>query len=67
MQKFLIWLAASPLATAFKVALAAVLAYIISSPEGFDLSPVLGVAAAAAFPVIINWLNPDDPRYGNGS
>lgn len=67
MDTFLAWLATSPLATAAKVAVAAVLAYIISAPEAFGLSPVLGVAAAAAFPVLINWLNPEDGRYGKGS
>lgn len=67
MEKFCIWLANSPLATAAKVALAAVLAYVLSAPDAFGLPPVAGVAIAAAFPVIINWLNPEDTRYGKGS
>lgn len=67
MSGFLAWLAESPLATAAKVAIAAVLAYVISSPEALGLSPIAGVAAAAAFPVLINWLNPEDTRYGNGA
>lgn len=67
MEKFLVWLADSPIATAAKVALAAVLAYVIASPEAFGLPPVVGVAVAAAFPVLINWLNPEDTRYGKGA
>lgn len=67
MSKFLAWLAASPLATAAKVGAAAALGYILMEPDTLGLPPIAVVGIVAAIPVLINWLNPADDRYGNGS
>lgn len=67
MSKFLAWLAASPLATAAKVGAAASLGYILMEPDTLGLPPIVVVGIVAAIPVLINWLNPADDRYGNGS
>lgn len=67
MSKFLAWLAASPLATAAKVGAAATLGYILAEPDLLGLPPVVVVGIVAALPVLINWLNPADTRYGHGS
>jgi len=66
-NKFFVWLAGSPLATAAKVGLAASLAYVLANPDLLDLPPVVAVGIAAALPVVINWINPEDGRYGSGS
>lgn len=67
MDKFLAWLAVSPLATALKVGVAASLGYVLADPDILGLPPVAAVGIVAAIPVVINWLNPQDDRYGNGS
>lgn len=65
-DRFLEWLAVSPLASAVKVAVAAMLAYFVGNPSSLDLPPWAMVAITAAVPVIVNWLNPADGRYGRG-
>lgn len=66
MEKFLKWLAASPIASALKVGFAASLGYIAADPDLLGLPPVVAVGLVAAIPVLINWLNPEDTRYGSG-
>lgn len=66
-DKFMAWLATSPLASAFKVGLAASLGYILAEPDILGVPPIVAVGIVAAIPVIINWLNPEDGRYGSGS
>ena len=65
MRNFGIWLADSPLASALKVGLAASLGWFLANPNVLDIHPALAIAITAALPVVINWLNPDDLRYGN--
>lgn len=72
MEKFTTWLATTPLGSAFKVFLAFVLgaALLTWTQDGvisFDSwqSWLIG-ALAVAVPIVINWLNPSDPRYGKG-
>jgi len=67
------WLATTPLGSAFKVFCGAIIAAVLLTwtQEGsisFDhwqtwLIGALGIAV----PVIINWLNPTDSRYGRGN
>lgn len=64
MTLFYKWLATSPLASAAKVALSAALVWVIDNVGSLDLTPVVQVALVAALPVLINALNPEDPRYG---
>lgn len=66
-DKFMAWLATSPLASAFKVGLAASLGYILAEPDILGVPPIVAVGIVAAIPVVINWLNPVDTRYGSGS
>lgn len=70
MDRFLAWLADTPLGSAFKIflgfAFAAALATWTSNGSiSFDSwqTWVIG-GLGVALPVVINWLNPDDPRYG---
>ena len=67
MERFWIWLADSPIASALKFTLAAVLSWVLVNLDTFGLPTVVGVAAAAFIPFIINWANPADTRFGIGS
>jgi hypothetical protein len=60
-----VWLATSPVGGAFKAALGAVLVWIIDNVSTFSLAPIVQVAIIAAVPVLINAINPNDPRYGS--
>ncbi len=70
MKKFEDWLAASPLASALKVFVAIVLGmavadFVAKGSINFSAWQTWVIAGlASAVPVIINWLNPADTRYG---
>lgn len=73
MQTFLDWLADSPLATAAKTFVALLLAAVVAdwvTAGAISLANwqtwVIS-AAAASLPMVTNWLNPKDSRYGKGS
>jgi hypothetical protein len=63
-DKFLKFLAKSPLGTATKVGIGAALAYVIDNIASFNLNPSISVALIALVTMAINWLNPHDSRYG---
>ena len=70
MEGFLTWLASSPLGSALKVFLgfvlsAALLTWTQNGEISFDSwqTWIIG-ALGISLPIIINVLNPDDPRYG---
>jgi len=54
-----------------KVLLATILSLVlVNMSNGVDLfsmdwKQIVSAAVASIIPVIINWLNPNDPRYGN--
>lgn len=64
MNQFLAWLAVSPLASALKVGGSASLVWVLDNVTSLDLSPVVQIGLTAALPVLINWLNTMDFRYG---
>ena len=67
------WLASSPVASAVKAFVAVMLSMVVadwvaSGSISFDKWQTWVIAGlASAVPVIINWLNPADPRYGRFS
>jgi hypothetical protein len=63
-NKFLEWLAVSPLASFAKIFGAGVLGWVVVNIDSLDLHPAVAIGIASALPVIINWLNPVDTRYG---
>ena len=65
MIKFGIWLADSPLGGMFKAASGAVLVWFLDNVALFNLNPIVQVAIVAALPVLINYLNGMDLRYGS--
>ncbi len=69
-QDFLKWFAASPVASALRVALGYVLAAMVADfvkVNSFDItnwqSWLIG-AIAVATPILLRWLNPQDGAYG---
>lgn len=69
MQKFL----NSPAGSWVKVFVSAILGFVLTNiSNGVDIFSIewkslLSAALASVLPVIINWLNPSDKRYGEGS
>lgn len=67
------WVTVSPLATAFKTFVAVILSAAVAdwATDGVislgNWQTWVISAAVSALPVVINWLNPMDPRYGKGS
>lgn len=70
-MRFMIWLGRSPIASAFKIGITVILAMAVaewtqSGTIAFDKWQTWVIAAcASALPVIINYLNPQDGRYGS--
>jgi hypothetical protein len=64
MEQFGVWLATSPIAGALKAASGAVLVWVLDNIASFGLPAVVQVAIVAGLPVLINSINPQDPRYG---
>lgn len=70
MNRLLEWLALSPLASALKVFTAIVLSFAVAdfartgAIDFADWQTWVIAGLGAAVPVIVNWLNPSDDRYG---
>jgi len=58
------WLATSPIASFVKIAASGMLVYLIDNVASLNIPGVIQVGLIAGLPILINWLNPDDPRYG---
>lgn len=67
MQQFDVWLAQSPTASFLKIALAAALGAVGSYLATAEVHPLIVAVSAAVLPVVLNFLNPADGRYGKGS
>lgn len=65
MEKLGIFLATHPLGGAIKAASGAVLVWALDNVSSFNLPPYIQVAVIAALPIVINYVNPMDERYGN--
>lgn len=67
MTAFEKWLATSPLASLLKVAFGAAIGAVMSWAATAEIHPLAVALMAAVCPVVINWLNTQDHRYGHGS
>lgn len=73
MDAFWAWLTVSPLATAAKTFVAVVLSAAVADWATAGAISLgnwqtwVTAACVSALPVVVNWLNPMDPRYGNGA
>ena len=65
MENFLDWLASSPLASFAKIFVAGALGWFVVNIDDLSIHPAVAIGLASALPVVINWLNPSDSRYGN--
>ena len=65
MENFLDWLASSPLASFAKIFAAGALGWFALNVDSLNVHPAVAIGLASALPVVINWLNPSDVRYGN--
>ena len=65
MENFLEWLASSPLASFAKIFGAGVLGWILLNLDSLNIHPAAAIGLASALPILVNWLNPVDFRYGN--
>lgn len=66
MKKFLKWLAKSPTAAALKIILGGSLAIALDYVDSFNLPPTAVLLVTALVPLVIDALNPHDPRFGKG-
>lgn len=66
MQGLDVWLARSPVASVLKIAVGAGLGAALDYLVTADVSPLVVAVAAAVVPVLVNFLNPADARYGRG-
>lgn len=67
MRNFEGWLATSPTASFLKIAVAAALGALASYVATALVHPLAVAVCAAVIPVVINFLNPADQRYGTNS
>lgn len=67
MDSFNKWLGNTPAGTAFKVAVGAALGAFGSWVATSDVHPLIIVICAAVVPVLVDYFNGEDPRYGRGS
>ena len=67
MTRFEEWLATSPNATWLKVAVGAAVGALASWVATSEVHPLIIAICAAVCPVIVNWANKADFRYGRGS
>jgi hypothetical protein len=65
MEQFLSWLASSPLASFAKIFGAGVLGWVVANLDTLSVHPAVAIGLASALPVLVNWLNPVDARYGD--
>lgn len=62
-----VWLAKNPIGGFVKVAIGAMLVWVIDNLSTLQIPEIAQVGLIAGLPILINWLNPGDPRYGKVS
>lgn len=65
-EAFFQWMASTRTGSIFKVALGAILVWVLDSVSNWDVPVWAMVALVAVIPMVINELNPRDHRYGAG-
>jgi hypothetical protein len=64
MKKFLSWLAHSPVAEAGKIGLGAAAAWLLNNVTSLNLKAEYQAIVVAVVTILIDALNPHDPRFG---
>jgi hypothetical protein len=65
MEQLQLWFANSPLASFAKIFGAGALGWVLLNLDTLNIHPAVAIGLASAIPILINWLNPVDSRYGN--
>jgi len=63
-ENFLKWMAGTRTGSMFKIAIGTTLAYVAEVVTDWDIPVVVSLVIISLIPVIINEINPKDPRYG---
>lgn len=66
MNKIFDWINGTPVGVAVKVGVAAVLSYVLTVYVP-HLDPVVAVGLTPVLVALVDWFNPNDPRFGHGS
>jgi hypothetical protein len=66
-KKFLKMIATTPVGTALKIGAGAGAVWLLNNVASLNLSPAVATLVVAGLTIAINYLNPQDPRYGNGA
>jgi len=64
MEQLKVWLAYSPLASFAKIFGAGVLGWVLMNLDTLEVHPAVAMSLESGIPILINWLNPVDNRYG---
>jgi len=64
MEQLKVWLAYSPIASFAKIFGAGALGWLLINLDTLDIHPAVAMSLASGIPILINWLNPADNRYG---
>ena len=64
MEQLKVWLAYSPIASFAKIFGAGVLGWVLMNLDTLEVHPAVAMSLASGIPILINWLNPVDQRYG---
>jgi hypothetical protein len=64
MEQLKVWLAYSPIASFAKIFGAGVLGWVLMNLDTLEVHPAVAMSLASGIPILINWLNPVDNRYG---
>ena len=64
MEQLKVWLAYSPIASFAKIFGAGVLGWVLMNLDTLEVHPAVAMSLASGIPILINWLNPADNRYG---
>ena len=64
MERLKVWLAYSPVASFLKVFGAGAFGWLLMNLNSLEIEPAVAMSLASVLPILINWLNPVDSRYG---
>lgn len=63
-MSFMTWFGTSALASFLRTFGASALGWVLLNGDTLGLHPAIILGLVSSLPVLINWLNPNDPRFG---
>jgi len=67
MNTFLKWFGTSPVAAVLKIAVSGLLVIVFDSINSYHLPAGVALVITAFIPVVVDYLNPHDARFGKGA